>query len=799
MNSVPPSPHAERMEFEIRGMVQGVGFRPFVHQLGVGMGLSGWVRNTPRGVRIVVEGGTEPLGTFQSRLRPEAPPGSWIEDIEVRRTAASGLRGFEILESEVSGSPDTSVPVDLAVCADCVREVLDPANRRYRHPFTNCTRCGPRFTIIERMPYDRERTSMKCFAMCAPCRSEFFDPADRRFHAQPNACPDCGPRLALWSPEGAVLSTGDDALREAAAALRRGRIVAVKGLGGFQLLVTADQPEAVARLRERKQREEKPFAVMLADLKAVRSWCRIRPLEARLLSGPEAPIVLLRRHADTPGLEGVAPGNPLLGVLLPCTALHHLLLREVGGPVVATSGNRHDEPICGDEHQALDRLAGMADQFLVHDRPMIRALDDSVVTVVAGRALVLRRARGFVPRPIPLPPPDAPEGRRTAATLLAVGGHLKNTVALAVNGRAFLSQHIGDLETAASLEAHHQMIEDLQQLQGATASVAVTDAHPEYASTRAARASGGPTIAVQHHHAHLLSCLADNRMGPPAFGVIWDGSGDGRDGTLWGGEFLIVREVGLGFERIGTLRPFRLPGGEAAIREPRRAALGLLHALLGDRLWTLGDLPALEAFTRPEQATLRQMLNRGVQSPWTSSVGRLLDAVASLTGLRQRSRFEGQAAMELEFAAESAPRNAGRSPGLAWVPNPAAPGEAAGNRARLVLDWGPFVLELIEAHRGGVPARIQSRRLHEALADAAVAAAVRVGLERVVLSGGCFQNRLLTRLAVRRLRHAGLRPVWHRQVPPNDGGLALGQLMAASGTTANDSNEPCASLFQDRS
>lgn len=775
-----------RAQVRVAGVVQGIGFRPFIYQLARAHALAGSVGNTAGGVEMEVEGEAGDVTAFLAGVAGKAPAHARIDRLETQWLSPAGLRGFRIRESDADGDPTALILPDLAICVECVREIFDPANRRHRHPFTNCTHCGPRYSIIEGVPYDRARTSMRIFPMCAGCRAEYEDPADRRFHAQPNACPACGPRLALWSPAGVVLSERDEALRTAAGTLRAGRIVAVKGVGGFQLMVAADQPEAVARLRARKRREEKPFALMVGDVAAARQWCAVSALEELLLQSSEAPIVLLERRSSSgaiASLDGVAPGLSNLGVMLPYSALHHLLVRAVGGPLVATSGNVHDEPICIDEHEAVARLGSIADCFLVHDRPVVRPVDDSVVRVVNGRELVLRRARGYAPLPIGLAGAagggaGSEAGRECSPVILAVGGHLKNTVALGLGTRVFLSQHVGDLETLAALAAHERAGTDLQRLHRVRAERVAADAHPGYASTQAALVSGLPVIRVQHHYAHLLACLAENGLEPPALGVIWDGTGDGGDGTIWGGEWLVARAGG-GFDRAGWLRTFPLPGGEAAVREPRRAALGLLYELMGEAVWERGDLPTLEAFTRGELAALRGMLRRGVQSPRTSSVGRLFDAVASLTGLRQVARYEGQAAMELEAAAAS---------GLVDEPGLAADGaalvwrEAGPGQAGWVADWGPLVMEMIEgsgARAEGKSAR-WARWLHEALTGAVVGMAGRVGLEHVALSGGCFQNRLLTERTIERLAAAGFRPCWHWRVPPNDGGLALGQVVAAS-------------------
>ena len=781
MTSAPASPVTTtseapvRLRVTIRGAVQGVGFRPFVYRLATELGLAGWVNNSPHGVGVEVEGERASAEEFLLRLEVEKPPHSSIQSLEATWLDAAGHRGFEIRASAGAGEKTALVLPDIATCPDCRCEIFDPTNRRHRYPFTNCTHCGPRFSLIKALPYDRANTTMRAFTMCARCQAEYDDPRDRRFHAQPNACPACGPHLELWDADGRRLETHDPALQAAAEAIRRGEIVAVKGLGGFHLLVAAHDEHAVRRLRERKQREEKPFALMFPSLEPVREACEVSPLEARLLSSPEAPIVLLRRRPCAPTDEkcqrieafnsesvgtfhpladSVAPGNPYLGVMLPCMPLHHLLMAELGFPVVATSGNRSDEPICTDEHEAVQRLAGIADSFLVHNRPIVRPVDDSIVRVMAGRDLLLRRARGFAPLPISV--------KTDGPTTLAVGAHLKNTVALAVGRQVFISQHNGDLETAPALAAFRRAAADLPALYGVRPEVIAADAHPDYLSTQFARRAGTRVVPVQHHHAHVLSCMADNELEAPVLGVCWDGSGYGADGTIWGGEFLRVSADG--FERIAHLRPFRLPGGEQAMREPRRAALGLLFEGFGDEAFTLAGLPTLDALSETEGRLLRQMLARKVNSPLTTSMGRLFDAVASLLGLRQVSSFEGQAAMELEFAADAALTTAAYPPGLSDA----------------VLDWAPMLHELLRDLAEKVPVATIAAKFHHALVEAIVAVAREVGEERIALTGGCFQNKLLTERAVRRLREEGFQPCWHRRVPPNDGGIALGQIMAAA-------------------
>lgn len=751
-----------RWRLHVEGAVQGVGFRPFVYRLAQHMGLQGRVYNDTRGVIIEIEGTRERLKAFYTQLVQAPPPAARIARITCEELPPAGYHHFIIAESHAAGLKQAFILPDLATCPDCLRELLDPADRRYRYPFINCTNCGPRFTIVERLPYDRANTTMRAFRMCARCQAEYDDPQNRRFHAQPNACPDCGPQLQLWDQAGHVLAERDEALRQATEAIRQGQIVAVKGLGGFHLIVDARNEAAVHRLRLRKNREAKPFALMYPSLEAVQAHAFVSASEAALLSSSAAPIVLLRRtEASWDALApSVAPGNPYLGIMLPYTPLHHLLLQELDFPVVATSGNRSEEPICTSEHEALTRLSGLADLFLVHNRPIARYCDDSVVRLVAGQPVFLRRARGYAPLPVQLAEdwPDRP------LQVLAVGGHLKNTVALAVGHTVWLSQHIGDLETAEARAAFVRVINDLQQLYEQGPEAVACDAHPDYASTHHAYRLKRPVTTVQHHLAHVWACMAEHHLKPPVVGFAWDGTGYGPDGTVWGGEcFLITSERAL---RLAYVRPFRLPGGEAALREPRRAALGLLHSWKGAEALEL-EPSMREVFSPTEHQLLCRMLECGLNAPWTTSVGRLFDAVAALLGLCLYNRFEGEAAMRLEFEAEKAAAS-GMPYSLTLQPQ----------GHQLVLDWGPLLEALLADHRQGVPKSLMARRFHDGLAVAILHIAQHIGCPHVVLSGGCFQNRLLTESALRLLRTAGFLPYIHRQLPPGDGSLALGQVAA---------------------
>ncbi len=774
-----------RVKLALRGAVQGVGFRPFVHRLATELAVTGWVNNSPQGVFVEAESPRPTLEQFLRRLEAEKPPRSSIQSMETTWLDAVGFSKFEIRASENSGDKSALVLPDIATCPDCLREIFDPKNRRFRYPFTNCTNCGPRFSLIEALPYDRANTSMKNFAMCPACRKEYENPQDRRFHAQPNACPVCGPRLEFWDAAGEAVFGGDEALRAAANAIRRGKIVAVKGIGGFHLLADARSEKTVQLLRERKHREEKPLALMFPSLESVQAVCKVSPLEQRLLRSPEAPIVLLRRaksqisNLKSQIAESVAPGNPNLGVMLPSNPLHHLLVAELKFPVIATSGNLSDEPICTDEMEALDRLRGITDSFLVHNRPIVRHLDDSIVRVMLGREMMLRRARGYAPLPIQLGIADCglqneklgsgavqSEIRNPKSEIvLAVGAHLKNSIALAAGKNVFISQHIGDLETEQANAAFRRVTGELPGLFDIEPEMIAADLHPDYQSTQFARQSGKKNFGVQHHVAHVLSCIAENEVVLPALGVAWDGTGYGPDSTIWGGEFFSVSDAKV--ERIAHLLPFRLPGGDKAVKEPRRAALGLLYELYGEAAFEMNHLPPLREMPPVEMITLRGMLQRRFNSPLTSSVGRLFDIVASLVNLRQQMRFEGQAAMELEFVMGDFATDARYDLPLVH------------RDAKLVLDWSLMVHSILADVNGGVSVAEISAKFHNALAEAMVAVAKISGLTRVVLSGGCFQNRCLTERTVARLRAEKFQPYWHQRVPPNDGGIALGQIFAA--------------------
>lgn len=747
---------ARRLRLSITGTVQGVGFRPFIYRLAHDLRLGGFVCNSPNGVEVEVEGPGDRLDDFLGRIKRECPSHASVEHVKVTQLKRVGEAVFSVIASTESG--DRTVPVlpDLAICPDCLREMLDKNDRRYRYPFINCTNCGPRFSIIQRLPYDREHTTMREFEMCDTCRAEYEDPANRRFHAQPNACPDCGPHLELWDIKGRAIAICDDALIMAARAVHDGWILALKGLGGFQLLVDARSESGVTRLRRRKVRPLKPFALMYPDLASVKNDCRVSQTEAMILTSVQAPIVLLQRINDEHIAAAVAPKNPYLGVMLPYTPLHYLLMAELQFPVVATSGNLSEEPICIDEHEALDRLGGIADMFLVHNRPIARPLDDSVVRVRHDHELVIRSARGHAPRSIAL--------NNALSPGLATGAHLKNSIAICTGGRVLLSQHIGDLTTARAFDTFRGAIRSLSEIYALQPEYTACDKHPDYLSTREAEERKLPVIKVQHHYAHVLSGMADNDLEPPVLGVSWDGTGLGDDGTIWGGEFLHVRHGS--YERVAHFRTFHLPGGDQAVIEPRRAAMGMLYEMFSTRAFAMDDLAPIRAFSDREKTVVREMLVRNINAPVTSSAGRIFDAVASLLGLAQRCLFEGQAAMAVEFAAD------------ANLTRDSYPFGIWGDCPPYVVDWELMFQEFLRDLRASVAVPLIATRFHNMLARIIHAIAVLIGEKQIVLTGGCFQNMLLTELAVRDLERSGFEPFTHRRVPPNDGGIALGQIMA---------------------
>ncbi len=758
-----PERTRSRVRLRVEGVVQGVGFRPFVHGLATRLGLAGSVRNDVRGVLIEVEGDAEVVAAFVAQLRSGGPPMAVVERITTEALEPFGDETFVIDASDGVGPRAALVSPDTATCPDCLQELADPDDRRFGYPFVNCTNCGPRFTIVADVPYDRVNTTMARFVMCDKCRHEYRDPADRRFHAEPVCCPSCGPALRLVDASGTVLC--GEPLHVAAGLLRGDAVVAVKGLGGYHLAALASSDDAVGALRARKHREEKPFAVMVGDLDAARRLCAVDDEAARVLASPRRPIVLLARRPGAPVAPAVAPGNRALGLMLPYTPLHHLLLAAVDAPLVLTSGNVSDEPIVTDDGDARARLRWIADAFLVHDRPIHIRADDSVARVFGGREMLLRRSRGYAPEPVVLAHP-------VARHVLGCGAELKNTFCVAKGPHAFVSQHMGDLENYETLQAYTDGIAHFCRLFDVRPEVVAHDLHPEYLSTKYASTradlDGVELVGVQHHHAHIASCLADNGVDQPVIGIAFDGLGYGTDGTIWGGEVLLadLRDA----ERIGHLATVAMPGGTAAIREPWRMAAAYLDGVYGDAVPS-----SLDVKTRNlgQWRDVLAVAASGINSPLTSSAGRLFDAVAALLGVRDTVSYEGQAAIELEQHADP------NEPGAYDAPTHDDGG--------LVIRSGELVRGAVEDLLDGTPVPVIAARFHNGVAAlvarVAVEARDRTGVERVALSGGVFQNVLLLERAVARLKRAGLDVLVHSRVPPNDGGISLGQVAVAAART----------------
>ncbi|MGW5666786.1 carbamoyltransferase HypF [Micromonospora sp. NPDC003776] len=745
-----------RVHVRVEGIVQGVGFRPFVHALATEYHLAGFVGNDTAGVFVEVEGDGERLGAFLADLSRRAPALAQVERLTTAVVPPNGRPGFTIVTSVTGAGREALISPDNATCPDCLGELSDPSDRRHGYPFTNCTNCGPRFTIVEDVPYDRRTTTMAAFALCADCAAEYADPGNRRFHAEPVCCPRCGPALRLVGAGGAPVP--GDPLDTTVRWLRHGRIVAVKGLGGYHLAARADDERTVSTLRARKHREEKPFALMAADLEAARTLVDVPPAAVPVLTGSRRPVVLLPRRPDAPVAASVAPGNRDLGVMLPYTPLHHLLLRRLGTPIVLTSGNVSDEPIVHRDDDAHQRLAGIADGFLTHDRRIHVRTDDSVVRVFRGRELPVRRSRGYVPAPVTLP-------WRFDRPVLACGAELKNTFCVAKGRRAFVSHHIGDLENFETLQAFTDGISHFTRLFDIRPQVVAHDLHPEYLSTKyALQRADVELVGVQHHHAHIASCLADNGDPGPVIGVAFDGLGFGTDGTLWGGELLIADLAG--FERVGHLAAVPMPGGVAAVREPWRMAAAYLDDIYGD---AVPDLAVARRQERRWRAAVA-MARRGTNAPRTSSVGRLFDAVSAILGLHDRVTYEGQAAIALEQRADPDERGGYRVEAAGPVPLQ----DVGHALVRCVVDD-----LLADVDPGRVAARF-----HHGLADAVVRAAGAVrdsrGLATVALSGGVFQNMLLLDRVSSGLEQDGFRVLVHSRVPPNDGGISLGQAVVAA-------------------
>ena len=759
-----------RTQYKITGIVQGVGFRPFVYRIAHDLDLTGWVRNTPAGVEIEVQGAIDRLNAFEDALQNKLPPLAVVtsrtsSDI----VAIDGERFFTILASG-TGRADIQIAPDAAVCSDCLREMNDPSDRRYRYPFITCTNCGPRFSIITGTPYDRPKTTMAGFPLCPDCRSEYENPLDRRFHAQPIACHVCGPQVRLLTSAGEQITTHDEAVTRSVELLESGAILAIKGIGGYHLAVDASNHAAVDRLRARKKRDEKPFAVMVASLAAARELALMSDMEERLLSSPEAPIVIVKKRASTPLSPLIAPNNGWLGLMLPYAPLHHLLFashpssltpHHLLTALVMTSGNISDEPVVFEDHVALTSLAEIADYFLLHDRPIHIRCDDSVMRVFQDQPLFYRRARGYAPRAVTLPFPVPP--------LVATGAELKNAICLADGDRAVLSQHIGDLQNIPTFDSFVHAVTHLSDTLEIKPELIVCDLHPDYLSSRFAGDSGLPCVQVQHHHAHMASCMAENNLDGRVIGIIFDGTGFGPDGTIWGGEFLVGDYDG--YHRAGHFRPVPMPGGDAAVREPWRMTMAYLFQALGDDVFLI-DHPVARILPESEQSLFALMLRRGINSPLTSSCGRLFDAVAALLNLRHFVSYDGQGAIELEAVAELADQVECYSYNV-----------VSSNDAPLQLDFSPLLTDIVHDISNGVEDSIIAHRFHQTVASAAVDICLRIsdstGLDRTILSGGVFQNRLLSEMIYTALVNRGLQVFTHRLVPPNDGGIALGQAAIA--------------------
>lgn len=754
----------KRLRLEIEGIVQGVGFRPFVYRLADVHRLTGWVCNTAAGVLLEVEGGEDALCLFLQEIERDAPPLAVINSIKREDIPACGGDGFEIIASG-GGKAGAHISPDCDVCPDCLRELFDPTDRRYHYPFINCTNCGPRYSIITGIPYDRPQTTMARFAMCPDCLSEYENPANRRFHAQPNACPACGPRLRLVDAKGVAVA--GEPLEMAVSLLKKGNIVAVKGIGGYHLAVDACNDAAVNKLRRRKKRDEKPFALMSSTLEDISRYAFYSQTEGRFLAGVERPIVLLKKREENPIAPLVAPVNGYFGAMLPSSPLHHLLLKENFIALVMTSGNLSDEPISFRDDEALERLAGIADFFLSHDREIHTRTDDSVVRIFLGSPLFLRRSRGYVPRGIRLP--------SRHQSVLAVGGELKSTICLTRGDEGFMSQHIGDLQNATTLRSLEETVTHLSQVLEIKPAVIAHDLHPDYLSTGyAAEITDLPKVAVQHHHAHMAACMAENGLEGDVIGVIFDGTGYGPDGHIWGGEFLLGDYSG--FQRMGHFQYLPMPGGDAAVREPFRMALSYCYEAYGAEAFTL-PLPFLASINGQERKLFHRMLERRVNSPLTSSCGRLFDAVASIIGVRNRISYEGQAAIELEALAEK-----GR---MTWN----YPYAVVKRDNMLIADFRLMIAALVQDLLGGDPKADAALRFHDTLAavTADICGKIRreSGVERVVLSGGVFQNKLLSERMYALLQERNFQVYTHRLVPPNDGGLALGQAVIAGRATCD--------------
>ena len=753
-----PNNHAAK-RIEVNGIVQGVGFRPFVFKLAHQYDLKGEVANTAAGVSIHIEGPPEYIQAFETDLAAKCPPLAHIVKISGRSESVKPYADFRIVKSRSQTRVSTLISPDVSICDDCLRELFDPRDRRYLYPFINCTNCGPRYTIIDDIPYDRPKTSMRHFKMCNACQSEYDDPTDRRFHAQPNACAECGPFISLYINHREPFDT-DDPVKKAADLIRQGQIVALKGLGGFHLVADAENGEAVRRLRNRKMREEKPFAIMSIDLECIREYAHVEPEEEKLLTSIQRPIVLLKKRTLNPISEEVAPRNKYLGVMLPYTPLHYLILNHGFTALVMTSANLSEEPIAIDNDDAFERLADIADTYLIHNRDIYLRSDDSIVRHTAGHTRYIRRSRGFVPIPVFL--------NHTVPSILACGAELKNTICITKDDKAFISQHIGDLENLATLDFFELTVAHLQRILEISPEIIACDMHPDYLSTQYAKEQQNmQKVEVQHHHAHIVSCMAEHKLDGEVIGLSFDGTGYGADGALWGGEVLVAEAHH--FERVAHLAYVPMPGGAAAIKEPWRMAVSYLHNAFGDDFRDL-DLPILKQADPQKLKIIVEMILKGVNSPQTSSLGRLFDGVAAIIGIRQQVNFEGQAAMELEMLAAD---DADSMYDFEWV---------SGDAFKIFP--APIIRGVVRDLQNGLSTAEIGAKFHKTIVAlfAEVCTSVRneSDLNRVVLSGGCFQNSILLAGLIQKLESRNFQVFTHRQVPANDGGISLGQALVAA-------------------
>ncbi|MFY0609553.1 MAG: carbamoyltransferase HypF [Candidatus Atelocyanobacterium thalassa] len=753
----------KRLNIIIKGIVQGVGFRPFIYKLSIKLDLKGIVINSGSGVIVEVEGNKYNLQSFLLKIHEEKPVISKIDIIKVITLKPVGYPTFEIKNS-INDKKNVTVPPDLATCQDCLEEISDPNNRRYLYPFTNCTNCGSRYSIILGLPYDRSQTSINKFTMCKFCKEEYKDSLGKRFHSQVNFCPYCGPELKLLNNKGQILSYSLEALRQCINELKAGKIIAIKGLGGFQFITNARNINSVNKLRKYKNRPAKPFALMYSSLEAIRTDCQISLLEKELLISPQAPIVLLKRKTNNSLNCNIAPNNPYLGVMLSSTSLHYLLLKELNFPLIVTSGNINSEPICIEEGEAIQSLGPIADSFLVHDLPIIRPIDDSVVRIIQGRKSFIRCARGYAPISLMMNKQLYSNYKKfiNIPNVLAVGSHTKNTVAILKNNQIFVSQHIGELSTLKTFESFKNTINSLKALYQFKPQIIVCDKHPDYVSSHFAKAQKLPLGKVQHHYAHVLSCMLDNQLKPPVLGIAWDGTGYGNDSTIWGGEFILV--LNNYYERIAHFHPFKLPGGDKAIKDSKRSALGMLYEISNfkDNL----ELSFLKEFSKQELSLLQQMLSLNINTFLTTSVGRLFDGVAAILGICYENTFEGQSSMMLEHATISSETEDSYTYTIRETKYP------------YIVDWKPIIKEIIQDLLSKVPYGEISVKFHNTLAEIIVDIAKISQIKNILLTGGCFQNKYLTERVIFRLEQENLVPFFHKHIPSNDGGIALGQIIA---------------------